>query len=213
MVPSSPSEVVQARGEQAACSLGTVGGRTRTTALLVAGTGCRRRSWRTWSATSTSGSACSRWARGLELPRSGCVPGPASSSPSRPSRTLPPGSTRPAHRRTWLPSSATPPPWPSTTVRSARLGAPQCCTTWRRRPRTGCWPRCSECYVPPGPLLAPTAFPATGFTSSTTTVRTNPVEPGTLITRLQTIGFHRITVNVDDRLKFIAHKPADDPGA
>jgi ubiquinone/menaquinone biosynthesis C-methylase UbiE len=41
----------------------------------------------------------------------------------------------------------------------------------------------------------------------------NPVEPGTLIVRLQTIGFDRITVNVDGTLKFIAHKPTDDPGA
>jgi ubiquinone/menaquinone biosynthesis C-methylase UbiE len=41
----------------------------------------------------------------------------------------------------------------------------------------------------------------------------NPVAPGTLITRLLTIGFDRITVNVDDRLKFIAHKPADGLGA
>jgi SAM-dependent methyltransferase len=41
----------------------------------------------------------------------------------------------------------------------------------------------------------------------------NPVEPGTLITRLQTIGFDRITVNVDGTLRFIAHKPADDPGS
>jgi SAM-dependent methyltransferase len=41
----------------------------------------------------------------------------------------------------------------------------------------------------------------------------NPVEPGTLIVRLQTIGFDRITVNVDGTMKFIAHKPADDSGA
>lgn len=41
----------------------------------------------------------------------------------------------------------------------------------------------------------------------------NPVEPGTLVTRLQTIGFDRITVNVDGTMKFIAHKPADDRGA
>ncbi len=41
----------------------------------------------------------------------------------------------------------------------------------------------------------------------------NPVEPGTLVTRLQTIGFDRITVNVDAALRFIAHKPTDAPGA
>lgn len=34
----------------------------------------------------------------------------------------------------------------------------------------------------------------------------NPVEPGTLLTRLQTLGFTNITVTVDGTLKFIAHK-------
>jgi ubiquinone/menaquinone biosynthesis C-methylase UbiE len=34
----------------------------------------------------------------------------------------------------------------------------------------------------------------------------NPVDPGSLIARLQTIGFERITVSVDHALKFIAHK-------
>ncbi len=33
-----------------------------------------------------------------------------------------------------------------------------------------------------------------------------PVEPGTLLTRLQTIGFAHVTLIVDDRLKFIARK-------
>jgi ubiquinone/menaquinone biosynthesis C-methylase UbiE len=36
----------------------------------------------------------------------------------------------------------------------------------------------------------------------------NPVEPGTLLTRLQTLGFTDITVTVDGTLKFIAHKAA-----
>jgi SAM-dependent methyltransferase len=35
----------------------------------------------------------------------------------------------------------------------------------------------------------------------------NPVDPGSLVARLQTIGFDRITVSVDGLLKFIAHKP------
>jgi ubiquinone/menaquinone biosynthesis C-methylase UbiE len=36
----------------------------------------------------------------------------------------------------------------------------------------------------------------------------NPVEPAGLLTRLQTLGFHRITVSVDDEvLTFMAHKP------
>jgi ubiquinone/menaquinone biosynthesis C-methylase UbiE len=37
----------------------------------------------------------------------------------------------------------------------------------------------------------------------------NPVDPGSLISRLQAIGFDRITVVVDEILMFIAHKPAE----
>jgi ubiquinone/menaquinone biosynthesis C-methylase UbiE len=36
----------------------------------------------------------------------------------------------------------------------------------------------------------------------------NPIEPGTLLTRLQTLGFERITVSTDGTLRFSAHKPA-----
>lgn len=36
----------------------------------------------------------------------------------------------------------------------------------------------------------------------------NPVEPGSLLTRLQTLGFEKITIMVDETLKFVAHKPA-----
>lgn len=36
----------------------------------------------------------------------------------------------------------------------------------------------------------------------------NPIEPSSLFTRLQTIGFHRITVIVDDIVKFVAYKPS-----
>jgi len=35
-----------------------------------------------------------------------------------------------------------------------------------------------------------------------------PIDPGTVVSRLQTIGFGALTVMIDDRLKFIAHKPA-----
>jgi ubiquinone/menaquinone biosynthesis C-methylase UbiE len=35
-----------------------------------------------------------------------------------------------------------------------------------------------------------------------------PIDPGTVVTRLQTIGFGALTVMIDDRLKFIARKPA-----
>jgi SAM-dependent methyltransferase len=40
----------------------------------------------------------------------------------------------------------------------------------------------------------------------------NPIDPGSLIARLQTIGFERITVSVDHALKFIAHKAEPDAG-
>jgi SAM-dependent methyltransferase len=36
----------------------------------------------------------------------------------------------------------------------------------------------------------------------------NPVDPASLLARLQTIGFGQITVMVDERLMFIARKPA-----
>jgi ubiquinone/menaquinone biosynthesis C-methylase UbiE len=35
-----------------------------------------------------------------------------------------------------------------------------------------------------------------------------PIDPGTVVSRLQTIGFGALTVMLDDRLKFIARKPA-----
>jgi ubiquinone/menaquinone biosynthesis C-methylase UbiE len=38
----------------------------------------------------------------------------------------------------------------------------------------------------------------------------NPIEPGTVVSRLQTIGFGKLTIMVDDILKFVAHKPAED---
>jgi ubiquinone/menaquinone biosynthesis C-methylase UbiE len=36
----------------------------------------------------------------------------------------------------------------------------------------------------------------------------NPVEPASILPRLQTVGFDRLTIMVDGVLKFIAHKPA-----
>jgi SAM-dependent methyltransferase len=38
----------------------------------------------------------------------------------------------------------------------------------------------------------------------------NPVEPASLLTRLQTLGFTKITVMVDWSLNFIAYRPASD---
>jgi SAM-dependent methyltransferase len=36
----------------------------------------------------------------------------------------------------------------------------------------------------------------------------NPVEPAAFLTRLQTIGFGKITISVGDGISFVAHKPA-----
>jgi SAM-dependent methyltransferase len=36
----------------------------------------------------------------------------------------------------------------------------------------------------------------------------NPVEPASLLARLQTLGFGKITITVDESLKFVAHKPS-----
>jgi SAM-dependent methyltransferase len=39
----------------------------------------------------------------------------------------------------------------------------------------------------------------------------NPVEPASMLLRLQMLGFHKITIVVDEVLKFIAHKPSAEP--
>lgn len=38
----------------------------------------------------------------------------------------------------------------------------------------------------------------------------NPVEPASFLTRLQTLGFDRITLGIDETLTFVAHKPVAD---
>jgi SAM-dependent methyltransferase len=40
----------------------------------------------------------------------------------------------------------------------------------------------------------------------------NPVEPSSVLPRLQTVGFRKITIVVEGKLSFIAHKPADGDG-
>jgi SAM-dependent methyltransferase len=41
----------------------------------------------------------------------------------------------------------------------------------------------------------------------------NPIDPGTVVTRLQTLGFGALTVMIDDRLQFVARKPAEEATA
>ena len=38
----------------------------------------------------------------------------------------------------------------------------------------------------------------------------NPIEPTTFLARLQALGYERITISVDDRMRFTAYRPADD---
>jgi SAM-dependent methyltransferase len=40
----------------------------------------------------------------------------------------------------------------------------------------------------------------------------NPVEPAAFLTRLQTLGFRKITISVDYTLTFVAHKPGEQSG-
>jgi ubiquinone/menaquinone biosynthesis C-methylase UbiE len=41
----------------------------------------------------------------------------------------------------------------------------------------------------------------------------NPVDPASLLARLQTLGFEKITIMVDEVLKFVAHKPTGEQTA
>jgi SAM-dependent methyltransferase len=59
---------------------------------------------------------------------------------------------------------------------------------------------------PGGVLVASDSLPSNELHHFHVNDSYNPVDPETLITRLQTIGFERITVSIDYVLKFIAHK-------
>jgi ubiquinone/menaquinone biosynthesis C-methylase UbiE len=63
---------------------------------------------------------------------------------------------------------------------------------------------------PGGVLIGSDSLPSDGLHQFHEADTYNPVEPGTFIVRLQTIGFDRITVKIDGTLNFIAHKPTDD---
>jgi ubiquinone/menaquinone biosynthesis C-methylase UbiE len=60
---------------------------------------------------------------------------------------------------------------------------------------------------PGGVLVASDSLPSDGLHRFHDGDTYNPVDPGSLIARLQALGFERITVVVDDILKFIAHAP------
>jgi len=60
---------------------------------------------------------------------------------------------------------------------------------------------------PGGVLVGSDSLASTGLHEFHVDDTYNPIDPAALIGRLQTIGYERITVVVDDIVKFIAHKP------
>ena len=63
---------------------------------------------------------------------------------------------------------------------------------------------------PGGALLASDSLPSTSLHEFHAGDIYHPIDPGELITRLQTIGYGRLVVEVSDRWMAQAFKPADD---
>ena len=61
---------------------------------------------------------------------------------------------------------------------------------------------------PGGVLVGSDSLPSDGLHQFHEGDTYNPIEPGTLLTRLQTLGYARITISVGEGLTFIAHRPA-----
>jgi SAM-dependent methyltransferase len=66
---------------------------------------------------------------------------------------------------------------------------------------------------PGGVLIASDSLPGDDLHHFHEADTYNPVEPGTIISRLQTIGFARLTIMVSDVLMLVAHKQAEMHGA
>ena len=60
---------------------------------------------------------------------------------------------------------------------------------------------------PGGVLIGSDSLPSDGLHHFHADDTYNPIEPSTLLVRLQTLGFDKITLWVDYMLKFTAHKP------
>jgi ubiquinone/menaquinone biosynthesis C-methylase UbiE len=63
---------------------------------------------------------------------------------------------------------------------------------------------------PGGVLIGSDSVASTGLHDFHEGDTYNPVEPASLLPRLQTLGFGKITISVDYSVTFIAHKPAAD---
>lgn len=62
---------------------------------------------------------------------------------------------------------------------------------------------------PGGVLIASDSLASNGLHHFHVGDTYNPVEPSSVLPRLQTLGFRKITVVVDEMLQFVAHKPSD----
>ncbi len=61
---------------------------------------------------------------------------------------------------------------------------------------------------PGGVLVGSDSLPSDGLHHFHEDDIYNPIDPGTFFTRLETVGFAKITISVGSTLKFVAHKPA-----
>jgi len=66
---------------------------------------------------------------------------------------------------------------------------------------------------PGGVLIASDSLPSDGLHHFHEGDTYNPVEPGTIVSRLQTIGFARLTIMVNDVLMLVDDKPTEEPEA
>jgi SAM-dependent methyltransferase len=60
---------------------------------------------------------------------------------------------------------------------------------------------------PGGVLIGSDSLASTGLHDFHEGDTYNPVEPASMLPRLQTLGFGKITITVDETLRFAAHKP------
>ena len=60
---------------------------------------------------------------------------------------------------------------------------------------------------PGGALIGSDSLPSTDLHHFHADDTYNPIDPASLLSRLQTLGFAKITVMVDWSLKFVARKP------
>jgi SAM-dependent methyltransferase len=65
---------------------------------------------------------------------------------------------------------------------------------------------------PGGVLIGSDSLPSNGLHHFHVDDSYNPIEPAVLLVRLQTLGFGRISLVVDDVLTFVAHKPSRTEG-